>query len=829
MPRRTRGLGSASKVPLRGFTQLLQNLDPAVKNRLIDAFADAEQLSDFHLRGTADRQTRRKVSGRIATLELFGEANLLGAFLTWDRLDDPRIQMYEVQLSDNNVFSTPETLTTFEDFMVFENLRTAKFARARGVNSQGDVGLWSNTVTLRPRTSAPETLSIEFYQGYSGSAPNLSHILRYSGGLDTAVPHPEFYSVLSKTFYADLLIGGVSVWGYVSSRLRDYRDDGRTIWDRVRFQVNGITRMDGYFSHWGIVPDETDFHTNQVDSSGLPMSFYARGGYTAAFGPYAITLPNTLDGQGPKDPYSVVPMEIAGANFYWSTPNNALRASRFDEAQLTSYDVDTPAHEAFSLNIDENQNTEWLVFRDFRFNFAATDVITGIEAKIKRRQTGGFQDPIAKDSGFGGERMPLQDINTSLEEITVRNIQSDADFGKFVNFPLTTSTASFPNHTRGFLGSDTPLGSGQYFGFTQDDFTLVGWINNVYPDVTAPTALRRYGIASFNLSEPRDTGAPNTRLNVTRSNQANPPQMFIDGIIDGRSFSMGSPDFFNTTNEWIHIALTYDSALRLMTLYKDGVPFDSTTLAAPNQTAGLNKVNRYTFELGDTQLVSVGEVGGYSQWAVFDKALPNDEIIELVDRRGYMDLRQNSGRYESAAELLHYWLYIPDQGDIRDFQVYLVDQSGVRTDLENKAVTDESWPLLSRFFYTDLRQYSFLPLAVAGGVPHDNHTAIGYQTYGGEFDTWGADLTGADVNEFYFGFAIRAKNEPLNGFPGRAFIDHGKLTVYTTPLIDRNIQMDISVAASNEYYLTREVFGAVMNAIVLGEKEVTVPNTDPLC
>ena len=103
MPRTTSGL-SGKKISLRGFTQLLKNLDPVTKNRLIEAFADAENLTDFSNRTVPEIQNRRRISGRIATIDLKVENTLLGAFLSWERLDDRRIAFYELQISDDNIF-----------------------------------------------------------------------------------------------------------------------------------------------------------------------------------------------------------------------------------------------------------------------------------------------------------------------------------------------------------------------------------------------------------------------------------------------------------------------------------------------------------------------------------------------------------------------------------------------------------------------------------------------------------------------------------------------------------------------------------------------------
>ena len=797
MPRRLSGLGGGS---VRGLTSLLRELDPAVRDTLGSAFADAEDLIDLHSRTAPERQTRRRISGLVKTLVLRAESNLLGGFLAWDRLDDPRIAFYEVQTSDDNVFSSFESFPLLDTFFALENLRTTKYARVRGVRSSGDAGLFSNTVRLRPRISAPSVHSVEFYQNYSGADPRLTHLLRYSGGVDRVDLHPQFYTVLRTSFYADRLIGGLSIWGYLSSRLQHYRDGFKVPWDRVRFKVNGVTRTDGYFPHWTNVPDAESFNANDFNSSGQLMTFYGRGGYTASFGPYAVNLPNTLSGFGPNDSHSVVRRDALDATFYWNDAGNAARASRFDEAQFASID-DTlsPAHEASSLGIEENQKTEWLVFRDFRFHVHDTSVVRGIEAKIKRRQFSQFQNPLPRDNGNAATNLPF----ASLTGVQAGDIFED-DMGRFLNLDAATD-----------LLATTASPDGAPLGLSTGTFSVTMWLNNSRATLAAG-ATNRESIWGFDDNE--STGSlPGNHLHVRRNSGTASDELRIDFKRSGdnlEAFSIGN--FFNTANEWIHLGVTWNGSDSL-SIYKNGVLFSIMT------TMGgvFRQNNEFEVQVGNIfNLSDQSFRGGISQIALFDGVLGAEAIEDIADRDLRLDLRVNHGDYKSAGKLRHYWLFIPDQADIRDYSLYLIDQTNtIRTDLDNKANTIDSWPRLSRFFYTSARQHTFLPLAVSDGIPHDNHTAIGYEVYGGETDLWGAATWTPDqVNSFYFGLAFRAKNEPLNGFAGYAFMDHAKLTVYTSPIEDRNIDATVEVAVSNEYYLQREVFGAVMNLLELGER-----------
>ena len=89
----------------------------------------------------------------------------------------------------------------------------------------------------------------------------------------------------------------------------------------------------------------------------------------------------------------------------------------------------------------------------------------------------------------------------------------------------------------------------------------------------------------------------------------------------------------------------------------------------------------------------------------------------------------------------------------------------------------------------------------------------------GEDDLWGGAWTPEQINNFYFGLALQAQNIPLNGFAGNAYVDHAKLTVYTTPLSDRSVNVQLEVAAASDFYLPREIYGSLCNIISLGQRD----------
>lgn len=838
MPKRTSG---GPKVPVRALTSLFRELDPQTKNILNSAFADAENLIDFHSESVPERQNRRRISGLIKTINLTGEGNLLGGFVKWERLDDPRISFYELEISDDSVFSNPDRLTSLDTFFSLENIRTVKFVRVRGVRPNGETGLWSNFVRISPHVSAPTVATVDFYQRYTNSAePGIIKEFRYSRG--NSKTHADFYTVLSADFYADRLFGGLTAWGYITSRLRKYRDGGFIPWDRVRFRVDGIARMDGYFPHWVNSPEArpdafclNDFHA----TTGAKMTFYMQGGYTASFGPYAVSLPNTLAGEGPNDPYSVVNMDTLDGAFYWYDPMNAARASTLQEAQLLGFNDTVPRHEAHADQLIEGGRTDWLIFRDFRFDIPNDRAILGIEAKIKRRQPNIVNNRVGVNFGVKRPDRALghdlvQEHFLSTVRLQPNHIFEDVNFGRGIDLTCnTTGTSAFGvgrllHDVSGIPDDGTRTNTATKL-FTGPRHTISVWFR-------IPTPLSAYhtGIRETYMAVPEAIGdglaAAGMRMfvntNATTNTISNYTVRFEANVFKQLVVTPTTP--LARVNEWHHYVYTWDSTVGptgQIRIFLDGAEraTTETTNFVSNVTKNLFTGNRNWFLAlgGFNSLVTKLSIASMAHYAIWDKILTAQEIRELYEAKGRVDYRKNFGDYASAAELCHYFFVFPERTDVRDLQVCLVDEDGdVRTDLDNKALTDESWPQLGDFFYTDLRQHTFLPLAVSDGPTHDNHLAIGYQNYGGEFDTWGTSWTPAQINSFYFGVAIRATNEVSLGYRGDAFVDHAKVTVFTQPRFDRTVNLRVEVAAVNQFYFEREIFGGLMNLLEIGERLV---------
>lgn len=849
MPRRSRGLGAGSQGPLRGISNLIKNLPAGQQDRLRAAFVDAEDLLTFHSQSQPEKQTKRKISGLVRQIDITAVSSILGGFVSWSRSDDPRIAFYELELSDNNVFSSVETYQVLDTFLSIDGITNRKFVRVRAVRLDGETGIWSDTASISPNTVAPRAHSISFYTQYFSpdSDPNTQRTITFGGGLDPQGVQ-SFYTLLSNSFYIDRLSGGISIWGYVSNRLEKFTNAGVTPWDRVRFTVNGIHRLDNYYPHWTNAfsidganrTDFVNFYPNEL------ISFYSRGGYTAAFGPYAVSIPNTLSGVGPNDPNKVTAQDSTDGTFYWNYPFNARYPSRFDQAQTDAFNDTSPYHEAASLQIDATKKTHWIIFQDFKFDLPDNSIISGIKAEVKRRQPNLFNDEISTNYGVVrsdknlGHNLVVEykgTVGTGATNVSKGNILQDVNFGKYLD--LAVGKSGVVAHQSGRLVGDPsgigdngtiPADSRSQLITNADNWTISTWftINSAAVNSLVPTT---QDLVSLTRGNAPGSGvifidmfiSINTSTNVITT-YTGLVRNLTGGAADSVTFATTSAPLTGAFNAFHHMAISFSRVNnRTLTLYIDGVQRSTTSLSDILFSPALYPTSTLCLGIG-TFGGTVGlSICGQSEVAIWDKTLLPREVLSIYRGRGGVDLRENFDEYQSSNKLNHYFLHFPTQADIQDQQIRLVDLSGIRFDLDNKAITTESWPQLGQFFYTNIRQCEILPQAVADGIPHDNHLAIGYQGYGDEFDLWGApEWTASEVNDFYFGLAIQAINSSNGIFKNSAFIDHAKLTIFTVPEADREITISVSASSANQFYLERSLWGGLINGIEIGEQEAEV-------
>ena len=88
----------AERAPIRGIAKLLLNLSPGLRTKIESAFVEAENLLDFHNKSVVSKQTRREISGLVDAPVVTVVSGVLGIAANWNRLDDPRISLYEVDV-----------------------------------------------------------------------------------------------------------------------------------------------------------------------------------------------------------------------------------------------------------------------------------------------------------------------------------------------------------------------------------------------------------------------------------------------------------------------------------------------------------------------------------------------------------------------------------------------------------------------------------------------------------------------------------------------------------------------------------------------------------
>jgi len=573
------------------------------------------------------------------------------------------------------------------------------------------------------------------------------------------------------------------------------------------FNVNGEVQMENYFCHWTDAfdePDDTPGFITPNDRENrefyfISMSFYGRGGYTASFGPTMVNYPAVGRADGPRDP-RLVSDQDAGTSFYWQDIELVKRPTRWDESIIGVENLKTPTKkkEAVSFGVKTTEATSYLKVQDFGFNVPDNVTITGIKALVKRRSHAAEDDDIFIDRGKAIINRRLVKVKPGEppvgSDIGVDHILKDTDFGRHLRMhgslevSGTEGLESIPDQNVGIA----------------NEWTMAMWVN--WSNVQFSQIL-------FELVA-NNPPSSKSRILFTRSGTA---LIVIIRNIDGSDLiNISHPGTFTTVGKWYHVVGTHIGTT--LKVYVDGVLVSETTDIDVSQ-AEFPRIIKI--------MSTIGRLRRIGQYAIWNVTLSSEAINELFRAEANLDYRENSGAYESSANLQHYYFFFPEESDIRDFEIRLVDSTNtIRTDIDNKAV-DELWPRLAQFYNSNTKLPSGRPLAVATGIPHDSVTGVGYQVYGGISDLWGAEnddfyadlLNGSSINSPNFGIAIRAQNKLALTFPGDAFVDHAKLAVFwQDPGNVQSVNLKVEAESVNQFYVEREIFGGIFNGIETGEK-----------
>lgn len=792
MARSGRGVGATTRVPLRGFAKIFSKLPTSVRSIIERSFEEAENLMDFHSRSVPNRQNRRRISGLVAVPVVTGINSIFGGAIRWERAEDPRITMYDVQIDTVNVFPNPTTLQVLEPFFSIEGLTSTRFLRVRAIRFDGRTGNWSNTVQITPaQEEAPAVFSCLFYQAYDDDPePNIENVVPFGGERI-----PKFYELFDCTFPVGRDTGGMAVFGYISNRLREGRNSNIKPWDRVRFTVNGETITENYFCHW------TDSSVIDSDTRGInpntgdPLSFYAKGGYTAAFGPYTVLYPQSSRSRGHLDPK--LAQSDSGAGVAWQHARSIMRPSTWARTPLSGALLTTGQRmEESQVTLGGGASSNYLRAGDFGFQIPQESTIQGIQLKVKRRQANLSPANDFDDLSTVVASSALHHLSNHLIDITrADDIKQDDEF-VYVDFDGSEALASAT------LDNSAPATAAP-IGFNVNNnrqITISQWVNlSSLPGGT--------GGHLFQIRRSGGAGGWDVRLLLSTNNQ-----LFWD-VFDSAGGSIRKRyDNFFTLNQWVHIAATFDGSIvgggttANLHLYKNGTLQTADSAVDTNPVLfgdqGQDKCVNIGAQVDSVGSLSSGLDGLISQTGVWDEVIGVNEIQEINDVGNAADLRIDFGDYISSGNLMHYWLIFPGPTDVKDESVALIDSKGlIRTDQADRP-EGESWPKLTNF--------------TGGGIPHDSVEGMGYQEYGDENDLWNGSWTPSDVNSFYFGCAIKCKNNALS-FTGPAFIDHIIAKIwYTGGFYSNEVNLKVFGEAANQFYIEREVYGAVMNAVEVG-------------
>jgi hypothetical protein len=337
-----------SKIPLRNIADLFTHLDPGTKSRLQSAFAEAEDLMDFHNRSAIEKSDKRTLSANVAAPVLTSTTNNRGFDIQWKRLDDRRISFYDVQVSLASNFANPDDYKVVDTCFSLEGVGTTVYTRVRGVKSDGTCGPWSDSkqIDAFATTAGP----VVYTRGFD-NIPSFyinSPLSAFPGDIQHITITPERQN------------GGIVVFGDIAVENPTFSPG-----DYIKVKLNATTMT--------LIP---------LDSLvGVDRSF------SMGFGPVFLT--HTEFGFSAAD--DVFPATVAqsgagvGTHTGWTNTANVTGTMETDYSGATATD-----YLQSGIVAGQSLGTKTLKLSNFGFTVPGANTITGIEATF----TGGW---------FGGD------------------------------------------------------------------------------------------------------------------------------------------------------------------------------------------------------------------------------------------------------------------------------------------------------------------------------------------------------------------------------------------------------------------------------------------
>lgn len=340
---------SKSKIPLRGIAKLFNHLSAGLQARLSSAFGEAEDLFDYHNRSAVDQQERRSISGLVAAPQLRTSTNNRGFVVEWDRLDDRRISLYEVQVSYTSNFSNPDTYSVVDTSLSIEGVGTTAYVRVRGVRFDGDCGPWSDSATI------------------DAFATNSGPVV-YSRGFDDV---PSFYISAPYDVYPDPIQhlyvtpqkqnGGIVVFGSIG-----LENATLSAGDKLDVALNGFVMSTTSLTPVAASPDPTHL------TLGFGPAFLSHANFTSFSSP--VNNPGTFASTGSHG--------SSGVHIGWT--NNGVLGVMENPATAGA---DAAEYEVSGLAAGENDQTEYLKLTGFGFAIPGGNTVNGIKVEFLGQYT----------------------------------------------------------------------------------------------------------------------------------------------------------------------------------------------------------------------------------------------------------------------------------------------------------------------------------------------------------------------------------------------------------------------------------------------------------
>jgi len=187
---------------IQAFASKFTNLTRGQQEELHFALKDLQDSLDTTSLTTSLELLKRRPDQNLPIPQVTSTPTIRGAIIEWDPLPDQRVSFFEIDIADQNNFSSFTTTTTFGLSAIIDGLTLTKFARVRGIRKDETVTAYSETVQISPEAFEINTHTDEdFYIRIIGTDENV--VLGGSGSFLEFTPiNPEGQSM---------------VWGMIST------------------------------------------------------------------------------------------------------------------------------------------------------------------------------------------------------------------------------------------------------------------------------------------------------------------------------------------------------------------------------------------------------------------------------------------------------------------------------------------------------------------------------------------------------------------------------------------------------------------------------------